>query len=86
LLLADTANAFADAIVKLLTNPSLAKSIRAQAMSFVSSTYGWDSIQKQLLSAYENLVGASGREPVDRSRNPKEPTCLTSEIQSDKAL
>ncbi len=42
LLIADSADEFAQACVRLLRNPELARRIGAQAASYVCSTFGWD--------------------------------------------
>lgn len=53
LLLADTPDAFADSIERVLSNASLRESLSAAGLEIVERVYSWDAIGRSLLDAYE---------------------------------
>lgn len=52
---ADTPEAFSDAVVNLLNNPSLSYRLGREAQSFVEREYSWEPIAKKLLDLYDHL-------------------------------
>jgi len=56
LLVADTAEAFADAVVRLLHDPSLRNMLATQALAAVHAEHGWDRIGGTLLELYASLA------------------------------
>jgi len=56
LLVADSPEAFADAVVRLLQDPSLRNTLSAQALAAVHAEHGWDRIGGTLLNLYASLV------------------------------
>jgi len=56
LLVADSPEAFADAAVRLLQDPSLRNTLSAQALAAVHAEHGWDRIGGTLLELYASLV------------------------------
>jgi polysaccharide biosynthesis protein PslH len=55
ILIADTTEAFAVAVLRLMRDAKLAARISENALSLVRSRYSWDSILNNLLSLYESL-------------------------------
>ncbi|MBP1691367.1 MAG: uncharacterized protein H6Q32_719, partial [Bacteroidetes bacterium] len=56
LLVADSPEAFSDAVVRLLHDPSLRNTLSAQALAAVHAEHGWDRIGGTLLELYASLV------------------------------
>jgi polysaccharide biosynthesis protein PslH len=56
LLLADTAQDFATAVVRLTSNPELVHRLQENAFSLVRSRYDWSVILQKLTSIYDSLV------------------------------
>jgi glycosyltransferase involved in cell wall biosynthesis len=56
ILLADGAEAFADAVVRVLTNTALGAQLGTAARRLMETRYSWDLIGRQLLSVYVNRV------------------------------
>jgi glycosyltransferase involved in cell wall biosynthesis len=59
ILLADTAEAFADACVELLENPGHAQRLSSQAFDLVSSRFSWETV----VTCFEDLLYAGPRPP-----------------------
>lgn len=57
LLIADTPEAFADAIVRVLDDHALRDSLRSAARSLVEQYYSWDSIGAEFVDMVESVVG-----------------------------
>jgi glycosyltransferase involved in cell wall biosynthesis len=57
ILLADGAEAFADATVRLLGDPDLARRIAAGGRRLMQERYAWDRVGERLLAVYEGLLG-----------------------------
>jgi len=55
-LIADTAEKFAESIVELLKNKELRREIGCEARKLVSDMYRWDRIGRKLLDVYENVL------------------------------
>ncbi len=55
LLIADTPDAFADAVVRLLEDPTLRGTLSARALEAVHAQHGWDKIGETLLAQYASL-------------------------------
>ena len=65
LLLADTAESFAAAVVKALSNPSLAASLERQAAAYVRENFSWATVARSFAEICERTVfGASRQTPV----------------------
>ena len=58
LLVADTAEAFAAAIVKLFDDPALAGSLGRDGRLFVEQEYSWDRAGERLQALYDEVLGA----------------------------
>jgi glycosyltransferase involved in cell wall biosynthesis len=56
LLIADTAESFAEAVVRLLRNPELRASLAAAGRKLVEAEYGWDRIVDQTEKAYRRAA------------------------------
>lgn len=57
LLVADTAEEFADKIVELLSSPSRCKELGNNARELIASKYTWDRAGEKLLDAYKSILG-----------------------------
>ncbi|MGC8861608.1 MAG: glycosyltransferase family 4 protein [Armatimonadota bacterium] len=65
LLIADNPADFAEAVVDVLTNPSLAGELARRARELVEREYSWNVVGRKLLSVYrERLCGSGGRKSV----------------------
>ena len=58
LLLAEDAPAFADAPVRLLTNPELSQRLQTNGRAWVEEHYAWQTVYRQVDRVYEGLLGA----------------------------
>ncbi len=56
LLIADTPDAFADAVLRLLDDPTLWTTIAENALSYVTTQHNWQHIIQQLTAVYERAV------------------------------
>jgi sugar transferase (PEP-CTERM/EpsH1 system associated) len=56
LLIADTADAFAEATIRLLRDADLRERIRGQARRLVEGKYSWDAIAEKLVEVYEAVA------------------------------
>ncbi len=56
ILIADGAQAFAEATLRLLSDPSLARQIAAGGRQLMEERYSWDRVGERLLSVYEAVV------------------------------
>ena len=54
----DDPNAYADAIIRLLDNPSLCRLMGAEGRSRVEREYNWEKESRKLLVLYEELLGS----------------------------
>ena len=61
LLIADTPQAFADAVVRVLTDESLARELGERASSKVRAEFGWDKVASRFAEACERAVAQSAR-------------------------
>ena len=59
LLLADNARKFAQATVRLLTDPDLNDRLRANGRAWVESRYAWQTVYRQVDRVYDRLLGSS---------------------------
>lgn len=59
-LIADTADAFAGAVIQALRDPGLRARLGAAANAFVRRTYDWSAIVPELESVYQRLAGGAG--------------------------
>jgi sugar transferase (PEP-CTERM/EpsH1 system associated) len=59
LLIADTPRAFADAVVRVLTDAELAESLGARAASKVRAQFGWDKVAARFAEACARAASAS---------------------------
>ena len=59
--IADEANEFSDAIMKLVRNPGLRNRIGKNARQFVVDRYDWKKITKKLNTAYYEIYSSSKR-------------------------
>ncbi len=57
LLISDTPEGFADAVVQLLCDPVLADGIARSGKDFVTKHYGVESVMEEIGSSYEELMG-----------------------------
>jgi glycosyltransferase involved in cell wall biosynthesis len=57
LLLAEDAPAFAEATVRLLTDPALNRRLRANGRAWVEEHYAWQTVYRQVDRIYEGLLG-----------------------------
>jgi glycosyltransferase involved in cell wall biosynthesis len=65
LLLADTPESFAAAVVKALSDPGLAASLERQAAAYVRENFSWATVARSFAEICERtLHGASRRTPV----------------------
>jgi sugar transferase (PEP-CTERM/EpsH1 system associated) len=62
LLIADTPRAFADAVVRVLTDAELARGLGARAAGKVRAQFGWDKVAAVFAEACERAAKPSGRE------------------------
>ena len=60
LLVADTPAAFAEAVLRLLSDPPLAETLSRQGRALVESEYGWGSIAGRLESFYAQVLASPG--------------------------
>jgi len=58
MLIADTPRAFADAVLRLLTDSAYAAQLGAQGRAWVSAVHSWDRSAKLVSSAYHRLIGS----------------------------
>lgn len=58
LLIADSAEAFAQAVVRLMQNPALRQRLSEQALQLVRTTYGWNVIMPDFLRLVERVAAA----------------------------
>jgi glycosyltransferase involved in cell wall biosynthesis len=56
LLIADTAEAFAEAVIRLLQNPGLRQRLAANARQIVREMYDWDTVMPRFLSLVEHIA------------------------------
>ena len=67
-MIADTPQAFADAITAVLSDPEFAGSLGRRGRELVKAQYGWESLGTRLLASYRSLTGrgspALERQPV----------------------
>lgn len=56
LLLADTPDAFAEAVVRLFNDDALAASLGSAGRQLVEERYGWEEITRQLISAHDDAI------------------------------
>jgi glycosyltransferase involved in cell wall biosynthesis len=61
-LFADEAGAFAETILKLISNPAEIRRLGCNARSIAEREYGWDAIGAALLSHYEALIESRGED------------------------
>jgi len=54
LLIADTAQEFAEAVTKLFENAQLARKLGKNGRKLVSAKYSWDAVGGRLLSVYRS--------------------------------
>ncbi len=54
--IADEPKAFADAVIRLITNPSLRQKIGENGRTRVEQDYDWRNIGKKLLAVYESVI------------------------------
>jgi len=59
LLLAEDAQAFAEATVRLLTDPELNGRLRANGRVWVETHYAWQTVYQQVDEVYDRLLGAT---------------------------
>jgi glycosyltransferase involved in cell wall biosynthesis len=57
IVLADGADAFADATIRLLRDPALARRIAQGGRRLIEERYAWDRVDERLLGVYEDLLG-----------------------------
>ncbi len=57
LLIADGAEAFADACLRALADPAAAAARAARARTLVQEVYAWDAVGRSLLAALERVAG-----------------------------
>lgn len=70
LLIADSEQAFADAVVRLWHDEQLASRLVKNSYEEAVNTFSWDVIQNRLLSEYRHLIdGELARRPRDRAAN-----------------
>jgi len=72
LLIADSAEAMADAIVRLLHDPATSAAIARRARAFVEARFDWDGIATRLLTTYEAALQehAGHRRSAPEMANP----------------
>jgi sugar transferase (PEP-CTERM/EpsH1 system associated) len=63
LLLADTAEAFADAVVGVLTDEAKARSLGERAAGVVREQFGWDKVSRAFAEACRAAIAAHGAKP-----------------------
>jgi glycosyltransferase involved in cell wall biosynthesis len=61
LLIADSPSAFADAVVKLLTDTKLPEHLASNARCLIEESYSWEKCVQKLAAAMEDLVISQGR-------------------------
>jgi sugar transferase (PEP-CTERM/EpsH1 system associated) len=61
LLLADSAESFADAVVNVLKNPALAKSLGNRAAKTVRENFGWEKVAERFGNICEEALASAGR-------------------------
>ncbi|MBI3696374.1 MAG: glycosyltransferase, partial [Acidobacteria bacterium] len=54
-ILADSPDAFATAVLGLLSNDQAREEMAARGRAFVEARYGWDSLAKKLVTLWEEL-------------------------------
>jgi glycosyltransferase involved in cell wall biosynthesis len=67
--LADAPDAFADAVVALLTDPARAEAVGREAAAMVRARYGWDAVTARFAADCEAAVAAR-RAPADLRPRP----------------
>ena len=60
ILLADTPEAFATAVLRLLRDPDFAQRVGEAGRDLMRRDYSWDAVGQSLLSAYAELLGMEG--------------------------
>jgi glycosyltransferase involved in cell wall biosynthesis/GT2 family glycosyltransferase len=65
LLIADSAEAMADAIVRLLRDPATSTALARRARAFVEARFDWDGIAARLVTTYEAALGALPAAPTE---------------------
>ena len=69
ILLADTPEAFAGAVVKLLREPSRAAEIGARAAAKVRAEFGWDAVAESFAAICERAISMKTLPPVTANQN-----------------
>jgi sugar transferase (PEP-CTERM/EpsH1 system associated) len=73
LLLADTAETFADAVVRVLTDRDVAQGLGASAARAVREQFGWDRVSRAFAEACQLAVAArAARQPVSTFKQVRE--------------
>jgi glycosyltransferase involved in cell wall biosynthesis len=73
LLLADTAEAFADAVVRVLTDREVARGLGESAARAVRERFGWDKVSRAFAEACQLAVAArAARQPVSTFKQAKQ--------------
>lgn len=67
MLLADTAQAFANAVLTLLNNAELRATLGSNARAFVEQKYSWERIGHTLLNVYDDTVDMNKAKTVQRN-------------------
>jgi len=57
ILLAEDVSAFADATVRVLTDPALNRRLREHGRTWVESHYSWDAVYAKVDEVYARLLG-----------------------------
>lgn len=74
LLLADTAESFAEAVVAVLRNPSLARSLGECAAKTVRENFGWENVAERFGNICEETLAAARQQTVERNVSTKNVT------------
>jgi glycosyltransferase involved in cell wall biosynthesis len=76
ILVRDTPESFADAVLDVLTNSELRRALGAQARRTVEMQYDWEAIGRPMLAHYRHLIVEDGErrrsesDSADRSARP----------------
>lgn len=71
ILIADTPDAFADAVLRLLRDPETASRLGSAGRALMEREYGWDAVGCHLLTAYDDLLrGGTGADTVGEGASP----------------
>jgi glycosyltransferase involved in cell wall biosynthesis len=66
LLIADSAEAFSDSVVRLLTDPQLRNSLRARARRFVGDNYDWEVVVERMDRVLQTVTSTRPAAPARR--------------------